>query len=806
MSGVDSETSADLRSINQQIVQLEEELKTLKIKRDSLIEQYEEEKTRQIIETRTLESLTVNQKVALFKQLFKGRADVFATRWQNSKGRSGYSVACHNEWVPGICKKPGIKCSECPNRQHKALDDQAIYDHLAGKHIVGLYPLLPDNTCHLLAADFDKDGWQDAVKAMSEACRRYNIPHLVEISRSGNGAHLWVFFTDAVSARDARLLGFGLLDKAMEIHPNLSFESYDRLFPNQDIIPDGGFGNLIALPLQKQVRQSGNSQFVDQVLEPFVDQWQQLKQITRVSPTQLAELIAVLAPNELKLFEQEIIDSRPPWEQGAKIKPEKIDNCPEQVTITLANHIYFKLDELPAPLTARLRRLASFSNPVFFKTQAMRFSTHKIPRYITCARIEQGYLSIPRGCLDEALTLLDEHKITAIIDDKRETGERLKKLKFLGTLRKNQTAAVSVIAKHDTGVLHAPTAFGKTVTAIGVIAKRKTNTLILTHSRQLLDQWKERLDALLTETEIGTIGGGKKKPTGQIDIATYQSLINKNDNTVDPLIQGYGHIIVDECHHISAPRFEMVLNEVRAKFVLGLTATPDRQDGHQKIIFMTAGPIRHKVKPDHSERFEQRVIVAQLYSQPPIELTHLEQRPRITDVYRWLAEDEKRNRKIVDDVIAKIADDKHPLVLTERREHAERINQLLTDQGFDSVILKGAMRANERKSATERLSNAQVVVATGKYVGEGFDLPRLDTLFLAMPIAWKGSLAQYAGRIHREVEGKELVTIFDYVDASLPMLQRMFIKREKGYKAMGYQIQYSDWKTDCDAGENGTAE
>lgn len=800
MNGAESKTSSELQSIIQRITQLEEELKTLKAKRDSLVVLCEEEKTSPVIETRTHEALTVNQKVALFKQLFKGRTDVFATRWQNSKGRSGYSVACHNEWVPGICKKPDIKCSECPNRQHKALDDQAIYDHLAGKHIVGLYPLLPDNTCHLLAADFDKDGWQDAVKAMSEACRQYNIPHLVEISRSGNGAHLWVFFTDAVSSRDARLLGFGLLDKAMEIHPNLSFESYDRLFPNQDIMPDGGFGNLIALPLplplQKQVRQSGNSQFVDQALEPFVDQWQQLKQIATVSPARLTELIAVLAPDELKQFEKEIIDSRPPWEQGAKIKPEKIDNCPEQVIITLANHVYFKLDELPAPLAARLKRLASFSNPVFFKTQAMRFSTHNIPGYITCARIEQGYLSIPRGCLDDALKLLNEHKITAIIDDKRETGEQLKKLKFLGTLRKNQSAAVSVITKHNTGVLHAPTAFGKTVTAIGVIAKRKTNTLILTHSRQLLDQWKERLDAFLTETEIGIIGGGKKKPTGQIDIATYQSLINKNDNTVNPLIQDYGHIIVDECHHISAPRFEMVLNEVRAKYVLGLTATPDRQDGHQKIIFMTAGPIRHKVKTDHSERFEQRVVVTQIYNQPPIELTHSEQRPRITDVYRWLAEDEKRNRKIVDDVIAKIADDRHPLVLTERREHAELINQLLTDQGFDSVILKGAMRANERKSASERLSDAQVVVATGKYVGEGFDLPRLDTLFLAMPIAWKGSLAQYAGRIHREVEGKELVTIFDYVDASLPMLQRMFNKREKGYKAMGYQIQYSDGATE----------
>jgi len=460
------------------------------------------------------------------------------------------------------------------------------------------------------------------------------------------------------------------------------------------------------------------------------------------------------------------------------------------LAITLANHIYFKLDEIPAQLAAKLKRLASFSNPVFFKTQAMRFSTHGIPRYITCARIEQGYLSLPRGCLDDVLELLTEHKITANIDDKREPGERLKTLKFLGKLRNNQSAAVRTMTKHDTGILHAPTAFGKTVTAIGIIAKRKTNTLILTHSRQLLDQWQERLKSFLTGTDIGIVGGGKIKPTGQIDIATYQSLINKKDNTVDPLVQNYGQIIVDECHHISAPRFEMVLGEVRAKYFLGLTATPDRQDGHQKITFMTAGPVRHKVKSNHSEQFEQRVVVAQLNNQPPIHLTNSEQRPHISKVYRWLTEDNKRTQKIVDDVIDKIADGKHPLVLTERREHAERINQLLIKREIDSVILRGAMRAKERKAATEQLPNAQAIVATGKYIGEGFDLPRLDTLFLAMPIAWKGSLAQYAGRIHREAEGKDRVTIFDYVDVHLPMLERMFNKREKGYKAMGYQISF----------------
>jgi len=366
----------------------------------------------------------------------------------------------------------------------------------------------------------------------------------------------------------------------------------------------------------------------------------------------------------------------------------------------------------------------------------------------------------------------------------------LKALKFIGALRKEQTKAVRVIAQHDTGVLHAPTAFGKTVTAIGVIAKRKVNTLILTHSRQLLDQWLQRLTAFLEGVDIGVIGGGKKKPTGYIDVATYQSLINKKDNSVNPIIQEYGQVIIDECHHISAPRFEMVLNEVRAKYVLGLTATPDRQDGHQKIIFMVAGPVRHKVKVNHSQKFAQHVVVSQLDNQPPNDLVNPDKRLHITDVYSWLASDKGRNIKIIKDVMGKIDEGKFPLVLTERREHAEVLNQLLIDNGLTTVVLRGAMRVKERKEANEQLGKVQVIVATGKYIGEGFDLPKLDTLFLSMPISWKGTLAQYAGRIHRESEGKEQVTIFDYVDRSLPMLERMFAKREKGYKTMGYELTF----------------
>jgi hypothetical protein len=389
--------------------------------------------------------------------------------------------------------------------------------------------------------------------------------------------------------------------------------------------------NVIALPLQREARQAGNSSFVDKELNVIEDQWQHLAQIKRLSGLELNKLLSQIPPNASLISEQDVTDTRPPWEITAKPRPLVLENPPQQVSITLANHIYFEVKALPSALLARLRRLASFSNLVFFKTQALRFSTHGIPRFIYCARIERGYLSLPRGCLDDALALLKENNIDVQIDDKRELGTKLSGMRPLLTLRKNQQTAVKKMSKHDAGILHAPTAFGKTVTAIGMIAKRKANTLILVHSRQLLDQWQERLHSFLPEAEIGVIRGGKKNPTVIIDIATYQSLINKRDNTISPIVQGYGHVIVDECHHVSVPRFEMVLNEVRAKYVLGLTATPERQDGHQKIIFMAAGPIRHKVKSSSEVRFEQEVQVHQFYDTPPRHLSQPEERPRITD-------------------------------------------------------------------------------------------------------------------------------------------------------------------------------
>ncbi len=787
---LDPELQNKLQKIDHELKQINNKREKLLTERNALLETSNHSK----IETQDSIPVSVNQKIALFKQLFKGRTDVFANRWQNTKGLSGYSVACHNEWAPRICRKPKVKCMDCSHQKFKRLDDQQIYQHLTGKQVIGLYPLLSDSTCYILAIDFDKTDWQEAVGAVAKVCYELKVPHAIEISRSGNGAHLWVFFSDVVSAKDARLLGFNLLDKAMESYPDLSFESYDRFFPNQDTMPDGGFGNLIALPLQHGVRKQGNSLFVNINLQPYEDQWKFLNQLEKLSKKQLRELITKMKSNALCSVDAQEVNEQLPWEKSAKLVHEKIENCPDNITLTLANSIYISIDELPPPLITRLKRLASFSNPVFFKTQAMRFSTHGIPRYITCAKVETGpsktkWLSIPRGCFDDAVTLLKEHSIVTEVEDKRNHGVPLKSLHFIGKLHKDQSKAVKAMTEHDTGILHAPTAFGKTVTAIGIIAKRKTNTLILTHNRQLLSQWQERLKAFLPDAQIGVYCGGKKKPSKIIDIATYQSLVNKKDNTINQLVQDYGQVIIDECHHISAPSFEMVLNEVRARYVLGLTATPYRQDGHEKIIFMTAGPVRHSVKASHSDHFKQQVIAKELDDQPPAEFTESDARPKITDVYKWLMENEARSKKIVADVITQTNAGKHPLVLTERRQHAESINQMLIDAGITTVILRGAMKAQDFKDANAQLPHAQVIVATGKYVGEGFDLPKLDCLFLAMPISWKGSLAQYAGRIHRESDGKEQVSIHDYIDASLPMLQRMFRKREKGYKSMGYEIE-----------------
>ncbi|USE35231.1 DEAD/DEAH box helicase family protein [Endozoicomonas sp. SCSIO W0465] len=499
---------------------------------------------------------------------------------------------------------------------------------------------------------------------------------------------------------DARQMGSFLLDQAMETCPELSFDSYDRLFPNQDTLPKGGFGNLIALPLQHQPRQQGGSVFVDAEYLPYPDQWQYLSQVIKVSPEKVAELVGKYRAQFRHQSIPEI--ELAPWETGLPQATSKIEGCPETVNVVLANQLYISADALPAKLLTRIKKLASFPNPVFFKTQAMRFSTQGIPRIITCARMEGGYLHLPRGCLEALSDLLESQGCKLDIEDKRISGAELKGVEFQGQLKKEQQKAVKAMMKQDVGVLHAPTAFGKTVTALALVAERKVNTLVLVHSRQLIDQWKERAETFLNLENVGVISGGRKKPTGLLDVATYQSLISKGDNQVNPLIFDYGHVIIDECHHLSAPRYELLLNEVRCRYVLGITATPHRQDGHQPIIHMQAGPVRHKAQEKQSE-YLRKVIFRDTGLLPLPEW--VENKPHISAVYQWLASNEERNQQIVRDVLMVAKDGRHPVILTERKEHAMllRVNIKLKKGSFPAA----EPTLNSHNKASKPLSMAE---------------------------------------------------------------------------------------------------
>lgn len=736
-----------------------------------------------------LSRLTTDEKVALFRRLFRGRTDVYPVRWESRSGKSGYTPACANEWRAGVCAKPRIKCSDCGQRQLIRLSDRTLYDHLAGHHTIGLYPLLPDDSCYLLAVDFDEASWRDDAGAFICSCHDLEIPAALEISRSGNGAHAWIFFDETIPARDARRLGSAIISHTCARTRQLRLSSYDRLFPNQDTLPKGGFGNLIALPLQKEPRERGCSVFADARFQPYPDQWAYLKSIRLMARTEVEPAIARATggghPLDVAFIAED--DRQEPWSRPAPVPTELSGSMPESLTITLANMVYFEKAQLPQALANRLIRLAAFQNPEFYRAQAMRLPTWNKPRVIGCAESHSRHIALPRGCLEPAMALLDANRIGCAIQDQRFGGEALA-VEFTGSLRADQQAAVAAMLEHDTGVLCAPTAFGKTVTAAALIARRGVNTLVLVHRTELLKQWQERLQAFLSvgKDAIGTIGGGRHKPTGRIDIAVMQSL--SRNGAVSDSVARYGHVVVDECHHLSAFSFESILKQTHARHVLGLTATPVRRDGQHPIIFMQCGPIRHTAATPQGAPRQLDVVPRFL----PADIG-LPPDAGIQDVFRRLAEDSARTRAIAADVVVAYRDGRKLLVLTERTDHLDAIRNELGETVPALFVLHGRMPRKKRAElidALDALPDAapRVLLATGKLVGEGFDHPPLDTLVLAMPISWKGTLQQYAGRLHREHGAKTDVRIHDYVDTGHPALRRMWDRRRRGYRAMGYRI------------------
>lgn len=761
----------------------------------------------------TMQSPTV-KKISLFRSLFRGRQDVYAKRWYSEKlGRGGYSPACSNEWRKGVCNKSRWKCKDCPHRMLTLLQDAAIYAHLGGKDplgrdVIGIYPLLEDDTTYFLAFDFDKDGWVEDAACLRAVCNEVGLPIAVERSRSGNGAHAWLFFEGRVAAYKARKLGTGLLTLAMQRQKGLKFYSYDRLFPNQDKMPSGGFGNLIALPLQGWARKAGNSVFLDENFTPYPDQWAYLYSIKKLSEQTLGEYIIQICGDHdtgmLTVYEEDGL--RKPW-APMNVKPLSKYDFPAVLTITRANLLYAPTEQLTPLAINRIRRLAAFKNPEFMRAQAMRLPTYDKPRVIYAAEEPNGYIALPRGCEEVLINLLNDTKIQYRVQDETNAGRPIR-VCFQGELRDEQAPAAHALLAHRTGVLSATTAFGKTVIAAYLIGQRKVNTLVLVHTQALLAQWESALEQFLQIDEtlpelpsrrgrkkerslIGQLGAGKSALSDIVDIAIMQSVILKNE--VKPFVKEYGMVIVDECHHISAFSFERILKEATARYVYGLTATPARKDGHHPIIFMQCGDVRYQV--DAMEQAFKRPFghyVLPRFTSFQYKGSDTD-KPAITNVYAALCDSPPRNQMIIDDIQSAVDKGRIPLILTQRYAHAVVLHGWLQKSLRAEVfLLTGKATAREKRQELDWLKALPpdkpfAVVATGKYIGEGFDAPRLDTLFLAMPIAWKGTLAQYAGRLHRNYEGKQDVWIFDYVDVRTPVLERMYQKRLRGYAEIGYQ-------------------
>ena len=752
-------------------------------------------------------------KIRLFMSLFRGRDDVYAKRWENAKrGTAGYSPACANEWKPGICQKVKTKCANCMYKNYLSLNEKVIDDHLRSRNnfVAGIYPMCPDESCYFLAIDFDDGEWQKDVTTLREVCTEFKIPIAVERSRSGKGAHVWFFFENSLPASFARKFGSALLSYAMNKRHEITFKSYDRFFPNQDTMPKGGLGNLIALPLQKAARSNNNSVFIDENFQPYDDQWAFLSSIQKLSEDGINLLISKLCHgNELGVLRKDEEEAQKPWETS-RVKLTK-DDFPKDIEIVKANMLFVPKEGISQRALNHLKRLAAFKNPEFYKAQAMCIPIKKMQRIISCADETAEYLCLPRGCENELKDVFKEQDSIVHFIDKTNCG-RCIDVKFNGSLRDEQPQAIEKLLKFDNGILSGTTAFGKTVVAIKLIAERKVNTLILVDKVSLVAQWRKRLtdfliiNESLPETEevkkrgrkkarsiIGQLGAGKDSLSGIIDIAVMQSLNRMGE--VKECVKNYGMVIVDECHHVSAFSFEEVLKNVNAKYVYGLTATPTRKDGHHPIIFMQCGPIRFRddAKKQADKRpFDHYVIPRFTSLRVPIDKD--EKDVTIQELYSEIVVNEMRNQLIIDDVVRSHECGRNCVVLTERTAHVELLTKELGKRIPDVISATGGMGIKETRETMTRIANTPVdkpltLVATGKYIGEGFDEPRLDTLFLAMPISWKGTLQQYAGRLHRLFDGKNEVQIYDYVDIHVRMLEKMYSKRLTGYASIGYKAK-----------------
>lgn len=772
------------KELIQLIEKLERENKELKEKIYGRIEKKE-----QIEKDKAISS---EEKIQIFMNAFKGRTDLYAKRWTSNKtGKSGYSPVCKNEFSLYKCDKPRVKCSECPYRELLPLTEDVVKKHLKGEITIGIYPLLPGDLCNFLAIDFDKSTYEKDVISFWNLCDELDVPIYVEKSRSGNGAHVWIFFETSIPARIARKMGNILLTKTME-KTSLELDSYDRLFPNQDTMPKGGFGNLIALPFQGESSKKGKTVFVNKYFETEKNQINILKNLKRMKSNKVNDFIDKYKEDDFEEPNTEEVLNDDEIPKKENIRETIFKN---NVECIFENQIYVKkLKLLPNEVTY-LKRLASFTNPQFYELQKLRMPIFykTTPRIISCFEEDERYLILPRGCMDKIREICEKSNVKLIIKDTREN-ESETNYQFKGKLNKKQEKAMNELLKYDTGILCAATGFGKTVISAQIISILKMNTLIIVNRNNLLEQWKEKLSYFLNinKKEIGQIGASKEKLNGKLDVASFQSLYKRED--LDEILNKYGLVIVDECHHVAAYSFEKVLKAVRSKYVYGLTATPTRKDGWHKIIYMQCGDIRVRVsnKEIKQNKKMEHIVIVKRTNYKYIS-TEENEKVKISEILNDMGYNIFRNSLIVEDIKKCILEGRIPIVLTERVEHLKILKEKLEELKVPVVIYKGNMGKKKAKEVKNILEEAdinnkpRIILATSSSIGEGFDDSRLDTLFLTMPVSWKGRIVQYVGRLHREHEGKEKVIVYDYLD-NMKVLEKMYNRRLKGYKIAGYEI------------------
>lgn len=759
---------------NKKIKELEEENKELLLKIDS---SNAEDKV-----------YTIEDKVKIYSSLFKGREDVYAyyAENKNDSNKKYYIPACLNEWKYGVCNKTcGKSCKECLNRINSPLDLNVIKNHMYNGKTIGIYPLLDDDTCYFLAFDFDnkKDNKyiEEDVLAFVSICKKYQVPYSIEKSRSGKGIHIWIFFNINIKAITARKLGTLLLSKTMEIRDTLTIDSFDRMFPNQDYLPTGGYGNLIALPFQTEPSKYGNTIFIDDNFIPIKNQIEYLENVKKMSEEDVFNVIKKLSSENIDITNFDLT-----------YKSKKDIKLPKTVNVILDNMIYIDKANLSSSAKNYLKRLATFCNPEFYRKQRYRLPVYNTPMIIDCSHENEKYLKLPRGTMDNFYSVCHDYNVVLKIIDNRNNGNKLD-LKFKGKLKSEQNKALENLIKYDCGILHAPTGFGKTVVCCKLIVERNVNTLIITPTIQLLEQWIERIKQFINIDEIGSISSGrKKKITNKIDIACLKSVYN-NGKFIDE-VKNYGMVIIDECHHLAAYTYELATNEFNSKYVYGVTATPDRENGHTPIIKMQCGDVRYEVdfkKFNKDLKLPMNVFVRRMH------LSNVDENINnytINEINNYISKDNIRNNKIVDDVITEFKNKKNILVLTERLELIDYFYEQLKEYKDNILIYKGGMGKKEKtkydsiKQQLNESNKNKIIIATGSYIGEGFDDSSLDSLFLTMPISGITKVIQYTGRLHRKNKNKTEINVYDYVDDNFKQTRNMFNKRKKTYENLGYEI------------------